>query len=767
MPIHSQNLRVLVCTANLGNARPDEASIEALIPDDGSINMVVDNQRFPIPSQEEQLELMSEIGFNTIVRRTGTQSETATSSTAAPTSMMKDTSESTGIMEQYFDIIVLGLQEATFDVDANDPTILAVHPTLRKALGSKPETKTTAAGTATGTPMKNNSNRSNRSWDYTSRTLDTVGEWREANDSKLLGAMLHQRCPSYNFLVRFQRGEMRLEILTRKDLEVDLLSLSAQNTGIGVNGIMNAANKGGIVAELLVDKSTRLSFCTTHLQAHEGREKYEDRCRMTSAILEGTAPEGPVNIDLALRSHFTFFLGDLNFRTELPDAANLTKEEHHQKVMALVEDEDWRQLNMADELFKALRDKDCLVGFKTLPCFFPPTFKVERCEGIKYKDQRRPSYTDRILWKAMHKLDDRIKPVAYEPVIDFTTSDHKPVRGAFKIRLNDRIQPRHPQERRRMSMSTKQLFVRSTRRLGGAHDSKLHLFVSNIKCGFRKRAMAPDPIVVFMSFPYALTQQKVNKLSVLTGRFRTALETESAGSGKKKKKNRKDGSGFPRTRKLKATYSPEWLEEVDFVIATHDKDGKPFDLTGSVMFVVVIDKAPTIEDKVIGVLPLNLAHLAMSTSEHVRQRRKVSTGRWNSLRDIFSGSVEMEVPPPSTEANDADNRILHMKQPLTKYGKKTGWISLTVDSKWLLDNEVAAEKAQRGSVLRVQRSFRTSVQGIFGRGVTMVEATEELPNTSAHNDLLEISQRSRTENGVARIQRTPPRSPAISVSTWH
>ena len=122
---------------------------------------------------------------------------------------------------------------------------------------------------------------------------------------------------------------------------------------------------------------------------------------------------------------------------------------------------------------------------------------------------------------------------------------------------------------------------------------------------------------------------------------------------------------------------------------------------------------------------------------------------------------------PSTEASVADNRLLHMKQPLTRYGKKTGWISMTVDSKWLLDNEVAAEKANRSSLLRVQHSFRSSLQGIFGRSVTMIEATEELPNTSVHGDLLEISQRSRTESSARRRQRTPPRSPAVSVATWH
>lgn len=765
MPIHSNELRVLVCTANLGNARPDEASIAAMIPDDGSYSEVVDNQSFPIPTHEEQQSLMSEIGFNTVVRRTAAETETA----------MKDNSENTGIMDAYFDIIVIGLQEATFDVEANDPTIVAVHPTLRRVAG-----KVVPNGAAS--PMANTSSRSTRSRDYTSRTMDSVGEWRESNDSKLIGAMLHQRCPSYNFLVRFQRGEMRLEILTRKDLDVELLTLAAQNTGIGVNGIMNAANKGGIVAELLVDKSTRLSFCTVHLQAHEGREKYEDRCRMTSAILEGTAPEGPLNIDLALRSHFIFFLGDLNFRTELLDAAGLTKEEHHQKVMDLVEDEDWRQLNLADELFRALRDKDCLVGFKTLPCMFPPTFKVERRAGVEYKKQRRPSYTDRILWKAMHKLSDRIQAVAYEPIIDFSTSDHKPVRGAFKIRLNDRIQPRRPIEKRRMSMSTKQLFASSTRRLGGANDSKLHLFVSNIKCVFRKRSMAPDPFVVFISFPYALLQQKVNKLAKFSRWFYSSMEAESAGATNKK--SRKDGSGFPRTKKLKSTYSPEWLEEIDFVIATHDKKGKPHDLTGSVIFVVVVDRAPTIEDKVIGVLPLNLAHLAMSTSEPIRMVRKPSHRRWSSVRDLFSGHVEaeMSVAAPLADGSGADNRLLHLKQPLTKYGKKTGWISMTVDFKWLLDNEVAAERAHRGSLLHVQRTFRASLQGIFGRGVTMIESTEELPSISFHGDALEASQSSRSEqygnnarreftrvppNKGRKKQLTPPRSPAPSVATWN
>jgi len=57
-------------------------------------------------------------------------------------------------------------------------------------------------------------------------------------DSKYLGALLQERCPSYDFAVRYQRGQMRLEILARNDLNVQLLSVEGQNTGV-----LNAANK--------------------------------------------------------------------------------------------------------------------------------------------------------------------------------------------------------------------------------------------------------------------------------------------------------------------------------------------------------------------------------------------------------------------------------------------------------------------------------------------------------------------------------------------
>ena len=63
---------------------------------------------------------------------------------------------------------------------------------------------------------------------------------------------------------------------------------------------------------------------------------------------------------------------------------------HYDRAKSLVDAEDWNALNESDELAMALRKKECLVGFTTLPCNFPPTFKVARVEGYQYNDKRTP-----------------------------------------------------------------------------------------------------------------------------------------------------------------------------------------------------------------------------------------------------------------------------------------------------------------------------------------------------------------------------------------
>ena len=382
-----------MCSGNMGNALPDPESIAAWVPRDGCYSQVVENQEYPVPTKPETNALFHEIGLPPL--KESPKNSTSNNATNKNGSLPSDKDD------DYFDIIVVGMQEATFAVkdekgEIKKDLVPIVAPLLNKA--QKELKKTTKKGVATVTQLTG-------STDHTSKSK-LVPEWLIAQDSSILHQLLQDQCPSYDFAIRFQRGEMRLEVMVRKDLEVKVLSVRAENTGL----INLAANKGGIVGELLVGGTTRVSFCTAHLQAHEGEENYWHRCAMLTDIFAGTADDSlpGLRYDQTLKSHYCFVLGDLNFRSEID--SSLEKQEHHNQVMTIVQNQDWRGLNMHDELFRALKNKDVAVGFETLPCFFPPTFKVERQDGFSWKEQRRPSYTDRILWKCGDQLAGRVKP---------------------------------------------------------------------------------------------------------------------------------------------------------------------------------------------------------------------------------------------------------------------------------------------------------------------------------------------------------------------
>ena len=195
--------------------------------------------------------------------------------------------------------------------------------------------------------------------------------------------------------------------------------------------------QGGIIVTLDI-RGTRLSFMTAHLEAHEGEAHYRGRNRSLVSILEGakTDPNYPLQ-DATIISHHMFVCGDLNYRTNfgVSSAANkngngntsnfglLTKKimtpsettrstledvpssppndagvedklaangSHYDKAISLIDAKDWNALNDGDELAMALKKKECLVGFTTLPCNFPPTFKVARVEGYEYNEKRTP-----------------------------------------------------------------------------------------------------------------------------------------------------------------------------------------------------------------------------------------------------------------------------------------------------------------------------------------------------------------------------------------
>lgn len=195
--------------------------------------------------------------------------------------------------------------------------------------------------------------------------------------------------------------------------------------------------QGGIIATFNL-RGTRLSFMTAHLEAHEGIAHYNGRNAMIAQILANARTDPAYGLqDASVISHHMFVCGDLNYRIRFgsggEDAAGgessrraprkrltMTKRptakpskgeragdgdndgvvveevrgaangSHFAQAKALVDAEDWGALNGGDELTMALERKECLVGFRTLPCRFPPTFKVARGEGYQYNEKRTP-----------------------------------------------------------------------------------------------------------------------------------------------------------------------------------------------------------------------------------------------------------------------------------------------------------------------------------------------------------------------------------------
>ena len=236
----------------------------------------------------------------------------------------------------------------------------------------------------------------------------TIGSW--GYDTRKFAQLITNQCPSYVVVTTSLRGQMRLVVLAKMEISKDITNVyvEAENTGIG--NVL--ANKGGIITTFTYQKSTRLSFMTAHLEAHEGELHYQNRNKNLVAILSGakTDPNYIVQ-DASIISHHMFIFGDLNYRTNFnkkkdeeavvvinneetmdndPSAADADGSSQFDKAIALVDTKDYKTLYNADELSMALKKKECLVGFTTLPCNFPPTFKVQRKEGYEYNDKRIP-----------------------------------------------------------------------------------------------------------------------------------------------------------------------------------------------------------------------------------------------------------------------------------------------------------------------------------------------------------------------------------------
>lgn len=425
-----------------------------------------------------------------------------------------------------------------------------------------------------------------------------------------------------------------------------------------------------------------------------------------------------------MASHYSFFMGDLNFRTKLPDK-EAGSEEHIAASHELVAKKDWAELNQHDELVKALLEKKCLVGWKTPYCNFDPTFKVTREDGYTYNPLRSPSYTDRILYKTIDQLDESVKISLYEPVSTFTTSDHKPIRGAYEVQLNEKLELKSDKSLPLSSLNAKQT---------------LHMLFTSIECEIDEaqytnsqqgddeepqEVKPPNPFVSFISTPReALEIDKSSKKKSSWKRF-------GAKKLKKSKKKAHDGKGksedergsplasWPGTNVKPTSFKAKWNEEIHFEVKTQKEDETPIDLSGSLLHISVFNDKGS-EPKLLGSFTFNLAIMIKTSQEekdddarnadyslteagsrHVRAvgktENKIERAGMPSRRPSFRlqsrPSMRMlslledadELCADEKEANELKNlkiTTIRIEEILTDGGKEIGRIKCTADAWW-------------------------------------------------------------------------------------
>ena len=423
-------LKVLVCSANMGNAEPSLSDIKAWIPPLGACDQVTyfdgesSNESESNRSQRDKEEEDAE----TLQLRQELKDQAAE---------IKKLKGSLAKMEGTFDLIAIGMQESTWKHGKEGGE--STHREGSESMHLEPVEPATFLGEGEGKEGEKPSSQ---------RTLKKEVAFQQDSslsaDSILLEKKMAETLGSrYKVLLHQVRGQMRLVLWVRSALYASMkpkLRVKMENTGIG----HMMANKGGIVATIKYQNHTRITFVTAHLAAHEGEKYYHARCNDLREIFKGTRG-GVKNIpdyDQAVTSHHMFVMGDLNFRTKFEPCENekLDKEEKVQKHMDnvqraldFIKKKDFAGLYAFDELSQGVANKELLLGFETLPCTFSPTFKVQREPGFVYKEQRTPSFTDRILYKSAPGLQGRLQQVSYEACPDFISSDHKPIRGAFSI----------------------------------------------------------------------------------------------------------------------------------------------------------------------------------------------------------------------------------------------------------------------------------------------------------------------------------------------
>lgn len=201
--------------------------------------------------------------------------------------------------------------------------------------------------------------------------------------------------------------------------------IEAQYTRTGFRGMWG--NKGAVSIRLNI-YGVNICVVNTHLTPHD--HLLANRIADYNTILKEHSFTAPVTSKI-LYHDYVFWIGDLNFRLHGEDLTAMD-------IDILVKKNQLKQLLERDQLKIVMKNGEAFAELNENDITFPPTYKYEFASN-EFDFKRRPSWTDRILYKVNADVYDDVKLSAnqlnYRSHPDYVQSDHKPVTAEFDIMI--------------------------------------------------------------------------------------------------------------------------------------------------------------------------------------------------------------------------------------------------------------------------------------------------------------------------------------------
>jgi hypothetical protein len=243
---------------------------------------------------------------------------------------------------------------------------------------------------------------------------DIGKEWASIWDN-VIESHLNKTGIKYTRLHRGNAGEFYICLFVREDMK-DLVS------GIDsrpVKTIYAKQSKKSIGSILLNFKLGDTVFYMMNCKLFNEKENYQEQFNELRTIYYSCT--GKSAEDIFQVTEVKFLFGDLNFRLEL-DQSSANK---------MIKEQKFEELKKYDQLWNQYRKLNYLPALIEQEIAFEPTSKYIKGTS-EFDISKVTAWRDRILWLK----SDSILCENYSSTNSITYSDHKPISGIYKVKIN-------------------------------------------------------------------------------------------------------------------------------------------------------------------------------------------------------------------------------------------------------------------------------------------------------------------------------------------